>query len=57
MQYVFGYDVIAAEKLLEQLMMCVRQRDLVFFNFFRVIFKFQFLSHISGILTGLGDIN
>lgn len=30
-QYVFGYDISAAEKLLEQLMMCVRQRHLVFF--------------------------
>ncbi|CAG9538250.1 unnamed protein product [Cercopithifilaria johnstoni] len=28
-QYVFGYDVNAAEKLLEQLMMCVRQRHLI----------------------------
>ncbi|EJD74757.1 CBR-GON-2 protein [Loa loa] len=28
-QYVFGYDVIAAEKLLEQLMLCVRQRHLI----------------------------
>uniref|UniRef100_A0A915PF14 TRPM SLOG domain-containing protein n=1 Tax=Setaria digitata TaxID=48799 RepID=A0A915PF14_9BILA len=28
-QFVFGYDVNAAEKLLEQLMMCVRQRHLI----------------------------
>ncbi|VDM92442.1 unnamed protein product, partial [Litomosoides sigmodontis] len=28
-QYVFGYDISAAEKLLEQLMMCVRQRHLI----------------------------
>ncbi|VBB33429.1 unnamed protein product, partial [Acanthocheilonema viteae] len=28
-QYVFGYDTNAAEKLLEQLMMCVRQRHLI----------------------------
>uniref|UniRef100_A0A0R3RIK4 LSDAT_euk domain-containing protein n=1 Tax=Elaeophora elaphi TaxID=1147741 RepID=A0A0R3RIK4_9BILA len=28
-QYVFGYDTSAAEKLLEQLMMCVRQRHLI----------------------------
>uniref|UniRef100_A0A8R1XPP4 TRPM SLOG domain-containing protein n=1 Tax=Onchocerca volvulus TaxID=6282 RepID=A0A8R1XPP4_ONCVO len=28
-QFVFGYDTNAAEKLLEQLMMCVRQRHLI----------------------------
>ncbi|VDN07735.1 unnamed protein product [Thelazia callipaeda] len=28
-QYVFGYDIKAAEKLLEQLMMCVRQKHLI----------------------------